>query len=177
MERLTEKGAEYSPAQTLCRAQEKDAALCAHIQRQSWRTAFRGILPEDTLDQLTALAKNEAMYSQVLTAGLIEGWLLFLDDAPHAMAFWGPSRDEETQGWAELICIHSLPDNWGRGYGGPLLEKVLAQAKSAGYKKIMLWVFEENVRACRFYTKHGFVPTGLRRSYCTAAEVQYAREL
>ena len=61
-----------------------------------------GILPEDTLDQLTALAKNEAMYSQVLTAGLIEGWLLFLDDAPHAMAFWGPSRDEETQGWAEL---------------------------------------------------------------------------
>lgn len=58
MERLTEKGAEYSPAQTLCRAQEKDAALCAHIQRQSWRTAFRGILPEDTLDQLTALAKT-----------------------------------------------------------------------------------------------------------------------
>lgn len=113
MERLTEKGAEYSPAQTLCRAQEKDAALCAHIQRQSWRTAFRGILPEDTLDQLTALAKNEAMYSQVLAAGLIEGWLLFLDDASHAMAFWGPSRDEETQGWAELICIHSLPDNWG----------------------------------------------------------------
>ena len=44
MERLTEKGAEYSPAQTLCRAQEKDAALCAHIQRQSWRTAFRGDL-------------------------------------------------------------------------------------------------------------------------------------
>lgn len=86
MERLTEKGAEYSPAQTLCRAQEKDAALCAHIQRQSWRIAFRGILPEDTLDQLTALAKNEAMYSQVLAAGLIEGWLLFLDNAPHAMA-------------------------------------------------------------------------------------------
>lgn len=58
MERLTEKGAEYSPAQTLCRAQEKDAALCAHIQRQSWRIAFRGILPEDTLDQLTALGKK-----------------------------------------------------------------------------------------------------------------------
>lgn len=132
---MKEKGAEYSPAQTLCRAQEKDAALCAHIQRQSWRTAF------------------------------------------HAMAFWGPSRDEGTQGWAELICIHGLPDNWGRGYGGPLLEKVLAQAKSAGYKKIMLWVFEENVCACRFYTKHGFAPTGLRRSYCTAPEIQYAREL
>lgn len=162
---------------TLRRAERADAALCAQIQRQSWREAFRDILPEEELDQLTALAKNEAMYARVLADSPIEGWLLDLDGAPHAMAFWGPSRDEETRGWAELICIHSLPGNWGKGYGGPLMQTVLAQAKAAGYSRVMLWVFEKNTRACRFYTKHGFAPTGRRRTYCAAQEVQYAKEL
>lgn len=166
-----------APSLTLRRAVPADAALCARIQRRSWQAAFRGILPEVELDQLTALDRNEAMYRRVLEDSPMEGWLLKLEGEPWAMAFWGPSRDEDTPGWAELVCIHSLPEDWGKGYGGPLLQRVLAQAKAAGYRRIMLWVFEQNARACRFYTKHGFAPAGRRRTYCGAEEVQYTREL
>ena len=36
-------------------------------------------------------------------------------------------------------------------------EHILQEIKSAGFKQVGLWVFEQNIRARRFYEKHGFI--------------------
>lgn len=51
----------------------------------------------------------------------------------------------------------------GVGAGGALLEAALEWAAAAGFRRAVLGVFPENVRAMAFYERHGFVREGLRR--------------
>ena len=37
--------------------------------------------------------------------------------------------------------------------------------KSQGYREVILWVFEENKRARRFYEKEGFIKTNHRKVF------------
>lgn len=105
------------------------------------------------------------------------GYILELDGKPHCIAWWDATREKDMPGTAELICIHSLRDNWHKGYGSRMMERVLADAKSAGYARIMLWVFDRNVRAIRFYEAHGFAASGRKQPAFGAVEEMYIREL
>lgn len=51
----------------------------------------------------------------------------------------------------------------GVGVGGALLEAAAAWAAEAGFRKMVLGVLAENVRAQAFYARHGFAREGLRR--------------
>ncbi|NPA26649.1 MAG: GNAT family N-acetyltransferase [Chloroflexi bacterium] len=57
--------------------------------------------------------------------------------------------------------IHELvvaPEHWGQGVGSRLLQAALAHARDAGRTRAGLWVGERNLRAQRFYQRHGFRP-------------------
>ena len=103
--------------------------------------------------------------------------MLTIDGHPHCMAYWDKTRYEEMKGYSEIICIHSLPDNWGRGYGSTMMEYILKDIKNAGFSKVMLWVFKENMRARKFYEKHGFVLTDKSKNFGNAIEVMYSKDL
>lgn len=154
-----------------------DELILAQIQTEAWKTAFANILPADKLEKDTNPQKVIDMYTRVLQQKLPEGYLLFVDGNPHCMAFWGKSRTDLYPESAELICIHSLQGNWGKGYGSTMMEFLLEKIRSAGYQQVILWVFEENVRARRFYEKHGFVMTKHRKNHFGADEVLYQKSL
>lgn len=154
-----------------------DEQAVSRIQIESWRAAFADILTEQTLEEHLKEDAIEQMYHHVLADERFHGLLLTLDGQPHAMAFWSAARGEQTPGLAELICIHSLNENWGKGYGSQLMERALAEMKNAGYREVLLWVFEQNLRARRFYEKHGFVPSGQQQDSFGAKEIQYRKTL
>ena len=56
--------------------------------------------------------------------------------------------------WIDQLYVE--PDLTGRGVGSELME-VAKRARPSGLR---LWTFEVNVRARRFYQRHGFVATG-----------------
>ena len=95
-----------------------DENILAQIQVESWRAAYADILPREKLEKHLEQERIEQMYRRVLTGQQLRGSLLLLNDCPHCMAFWGSFRAEQRPGWAELVCIHSLPQNWGRGWDG-----------------------------------------------------------
>ena len=128
-----------------------DAPQLAHIQTESWKAAFREIIPADILSEYTDPEPVTRMYEHLLTHGIAHGYILERDGAPHGIAWWDAAREPDMAGTAELICIHSLPAHWHQGYGKLLLEKVLRDVKSAGYPSILLWVFDANLPAIRFY--------------------------
>lgn len=154
-----------------------DETILAEIQTKSWRSAFAQILSPQTLDACTNMKTIMPMYAHVLRQNVAKGWILFVDTVPHCMAFWGACREDATPDTAELICIHSLCGNWGKGYGSTMMQHILDEVKCAGYTTLNLWVFAENTRARKFYEKHGFELADKQRRNYDALEVMYTKQL
>ena len=156
--------------------QPGDETFFALIQTESWKAAFRDILTPEVLENATQLPKAAAMYRRLLEQHIGHGYLLRVDGKPHCIAWWDRSRDGADFG-AELICIHSLPGNWRKGYGSRMMEAVLGDMKAAGFTKATLWVFQENRRARQFYEAHGFAPNGMTKGGFDATEICYEKAL
>lgn len=103
--------------------------------------------------------------------------LLSAADKPYCIAAWGKNRFDLGDRVGELICIHSLQDGWGKGYGSAMMQYVLAELKQAHYESVILWVFEANTRARRFYEKHGFVPTEQKKLTNGIVELMYRKDI
>ena len=154
-----------------------DAPVLAYIQTESWKAAFKDILEEDVLKRCTNMERATQMYVGLLEAEKGNGYLLEVDGKGHCIAWWDATREEDMEGFAELICIHSLQVNWGKGYGSKMMDKVLSDIAEAGYTKVMLWVFEENHRARAFYEAKGFVKSAKSKVSLGAVEVMYEKVL
>ena len=162
------------------RAESGDEACLAYVQTESWKAAFAGIVPAELLAQCTSIERAEKMYARLLAEQQGNGYILELDGKPHCVAWWAAARKEDMPGAAELRCIHSLPENWRRGCGSRMMERVLADVKAAGYTKLLLWVFTDNVRAilhlrrqkaARVRHNGGNVRPSAVKPYCGAAAV------
>lgn len=158
------------------RAQSGDEETLARIQTESWKAAFAGIVPAEFLAQCTNVERAEKMYARLLAERRGNGYILELDGKAHCIAWWDAAKDDDMPGAAELRCIHSLPDNWRRGYGSRMMERVLTDVKAAGYETIVLWVFARNERAIRFYEAHGFTASGKKQDALGTVEEMYVKE-
>lgn len=159
------------------KVQAGDEKVLAYIQTKSWKAAFCDILSAEMLKKCTEITGNEEMYQNVIENNLANGSILTVDEIPHCIAFWGRCRDVKYSECAELICIHSLRDKWNKGFGTRMMQHILAEIKDAGYKKVVLWVFEQNIRARNFYEKQGFAATEHYKNFFGAAEVLYEKTL
>lgn len=154
-----------------------DANSLAYIQTESWKSAFNKILSKEDLQKYTNIDKAIGMYDMLLNKNIGNGFILTIDEIPHCMAYWDKARDDDMEGYAEIICIHSLCSNWGKGYGTMMMNYILREIKNAGFNKVMLWVFEENKRARKFYENQGFILTEKSKRFSHAVEVMYYRKL
>lgn len=159
------------------KVQNGDETNLSYIQTESWKAAFENILSEEILRKSTDITRATAMYKRLIDENIGNGYILEIDGKPHCIAWWDRARDEDMHDYAELICIHSLQDKWRKGYGTKIMNKVLKDIKSAGYNKVMLWVFTENNGARRFYEANGFVTHGKVKPCFETQEICYERNL
>lgn len=139
------------------KAKPGDEKILAYIQAESWKAAFAEILTAQELKRCTDLEKCKEMYQKVLEHSEISIWIEKVDKKPHCIAAWSHNRDKLGKDVAELICI-------------------LGEMKKAGYVKVVLWVFEKNLRARAFYEKQEFVQDG-RRQINEISEIMYLKNL
>ncbi|WP_437783667.1 N-acetyltransferase family protein [Sorangium sp. So ce1097] len=167
------------------RAQPDDAATIAHVEVDSWRAAYLGLVPASDLNALSTQAR-EASWRRILTHGAATGaraWILDTGDAALGFASAGPTRDEDDDpaDVGELYTIYLLPAAWGRGLGAALLDTAQADLARRRHRAMTIWVLEGNTRARRFYELSGFGRDGARRRARVGAgtlpEVRYRRAL
>lgn len=148
------------------KAKYEDMALAADIMVTSFRTAFTNFVSTETMDACTNLGNCRAMLESIYQ----EGKMHFLMGCNQGFLCW-----QETAEGAEIVAIHSLPESWGTGLGHAMLTEAL---KQIGNRPVYLWAFKENIRARRFYEKHGFYWDGSERvsEFDGALEVRYVRK-
>ena len=159
------------------KVQQGDEFDLAYIQTESWKAAFKDILSTEILQMSTNLNRATAMYKRLLDENVGNGYILEVDSHPHCIAWWDTARDNDMNDYAELICIHSLQDNWRKGFGTQMMRRVMGDMRAAGYDKVMLWVFTNNIRARKFYESFGFFTHGKVKPCLETEEICYERKL
>lgn len=158
-------------------ARQTDAERLAEVHVRSWQAAYRELLPADFLAGLNIADRAERWRgrlgqerpSECTTVAELAGQLV-------GFASVGPSRDEDLSpaDWLELNTIYLLPQAWGTGIAGQLLQAALNEERA-----YFLWVFADNPRAQAFYRKAGFVPDGASKPITiettTLTEVRFRR--
>ncbi|MBP5293180.1 MAG: GNAT family N-acetyltransferase [Clostridia bacterium] len=137
---------------TVKKMETKDEILGkAFVHWTSWHETYSGLVRQDYLDKLT-LEKCEVIAFQ---------WpdgILIAKDGDKVIGFVGYGASREDADAGEIFAIYVLSAYHGTGVGQMLLSAGLEQLNQ--FKKISLWVIDENMRAIRFYRKNGFTETG-----------------
>lgn len=123
----------------------------SHIYEASWKSAYRGIVPQAYLDSL-----SQRGWTSFLTASGHDTLLLCDKNTPVGVCAYGPSRWPTWPQQGEIISLYLLDAYIGKGYGRALLQTAVDALIKHGYREIFLWVLEENRRARDFYAAYGF---------------------
>ena len=88
---------------TIERARPGDAEVLASIQISSWLAAFADILDQDDLKKCTDRLSVTQMYEKLLERSIGYGYLLRIDQKPHAIAWWDRGSSPNQFACAELV--------------------------------------------------------------------------
>ncbi|AHH20441.1 acetyltransferase (GNAT) family protein [Nocardia nova SH22a] len=146
----------------------RDLAVC-HIE--SWREAYRGLVPDHLLDAFD-IERRARQWARIITEfGTgnpedLESYttIVAVDDTREpgqrvlGFAHAGPPRDEPRPADRELFALYVRAARHGTGVAAEVMRAILLPDTDTA-----LWVFEENPRAGNFYRKFGFAADGARR--------------
>jgi ribosomal protein S18 acetylase RimI-like enzyme len=135
-------------------ADVEDAAAIARVHVDTWRTAYRGLLPDDFLAALDG-AGYEDRWRRTLAGGA--GRVYVAEDGRQVVGFasGGPERAGEEGFSGELYAIYVLQESQGRGHGRRLVQAVARGLRERELPNMIVWVLGDNHQARHFYERLG----------------------
>ncbi len=139
------------------RATPEDAEEIAQVHVDSWKTTYRGIVPQRYLDEMEILPRAEfwrkhieASDSRVCVAetnGKVTG---FISGGP----LREPLSDFDGESVGEIAAIYIVFEAQRRGCGRAMTQRLAEDLLQDGLKSAVVWVLERNP-ACGFYARLG----------------------
>ena len=137
-------------------AERADAAAISRVHVATWRTAYRGLLPDDFLASL-----DEAHYAERWRRTLLDGAnrVYVAENADGVIGFASGGRERAGEdGYAgELYAIYVLADAQGHGHGRRLVQAVVGGLRELSLPNMIVWVLRDNAPARGFYERLGGV--------------------
>ena len=149
----------------LRRATSEDAPALARLMVDAWQAAYRELVPDSYLSRLSA-GRWEARFRESLAAGTEETYAVEAMGAVVGLLTLGACRDldEDQEATGEIWGIYIAPSHWRRGIGSWVYSEGERMLRERGYGQVVLWVFERNAQARRFYESSGFHPDGATKT-------------
>jgi GNAT superfamily N-acetyltransferase len=148
-----------------------DVEEIARIQRDTWRTAYRDLLPAEVLagldpvDAVRELVEQGTATVHVATEGEWTVGFCVVGPAPDsevAEADGTLPADADTTG---LVATLLVEPRWGRrGHGGRLLAAAAETLRSSGATRGVSWVPEADRASLGFYRSVGWETDGVVRT-------------
>ena len=130
-----------------------DAAAVAAIHIHTWQSAYKGIIADDYLQNLSTLQRESSWNRRLSQKGVTT---LVAEEDRRVAGFiaGGPNRDNNDDTTiAEVYAIYVEPTYSNRGIGSSLLREMLHCLQQRGFTEAFLWVLLENASARAFYEK------------------------
>jgi ribosomal protein S18 acetylase RimI-like enzyme len=134
-------------------AEPRDAAPIASVHVRAWQTAYRGIIDDIYLQELS-VADRETGWNKRLADNAILTLLAEEDGNTVGFITGGKSRDAgDPPSTAEIYSIYIDPLYSRKGIGSALLQQMVKRLRRLGFKEMMLWVLCQNASARAFYER------------------------
>jgi ribosomal protein S18 acetylase RimI-like enzyme len=163
--------------------QVEDIEGVSAVRVRGWQAAYRGMVPQSHLDALTIDGDARMRHEMFAKSdGRVLNLVAEQDGAVVGWAALGPSREEDAEaGDGELLALYVAPDAVGTGVGRALMAEALASAGQRSFRRLVLWVIADNIRARSFYERAGFVADGRTEDWAVdgavVPEVRYGMDL
>ncbi|MHB0858743.1 MAG: GNAT family N-acetyltransferase [Anaerolineae bacterium] len=143
------------PLVTVRQADARDARGIARVWVDTWRSTYRGIVPEAYLEGIT-YAEREAISYGVLedTNRGVFAYVAESDGQIVGFAAGGPERSGDPIYLGELYAIYILEAYQGQGIGRALVREAAGRLARGGMHAMLVWVLAENA-ARSFYERLG----------------------
>ena len=143
-----------------------DAAGIGDVHVVGWRSAYRGILPDDYLDGMSDI-RHAAFWAEVLDNENRAGATFIAEaeggDGIVGFADCGPDREAKDPAVGEIFALYVVPKWQRRGVGRTLVEACAGHLAVGGASALVIRVLERNEGACAFYEALGGTLVGQHR--------------
>jgi GNAT superfamily N-acetyltransferase len=138
------------------RAAPGDAGAIARVRIDSWRTTYRGLIPDAYLDGMQVEAST-TLWARVLAAGPGTTSVFVAEQGPEVVGFaCGTLLKEPKHGLdAELAAVYLRREFQRAGLGRRLVGAVAEAQRKHGATGLLTWVIAGNRDARAFYEKLG----------------------
>ena len=150
-----------------------DAAGIARVHVKVWQSTYRGILPDDVLDEIS-IDNREALWTDILTAYTATHPVLVAEAFGEGICGFGnvgPLRDDPIAGYTgEFKTLYLLPAYQRRGIGRDFLRRLAQLLLDHGHDSALAWVLAANP-ACGFYEAMGGEICGQREEQSEEGDI------
>ncbi|MFJ7182716.1 GNAT family N-acetyltransferase [Lysinibacillus xylanilyticus] len=136
------------------KAKSQDAQDIGKVHVDSWRTTYKGILPDDFLNNLSYEQRTELWKKNISDA---TNYVLVAENVQNEIigfATGGTRKTNSVPNATDLTSIYLLEEYQGMGIGKQLLKEIFAYFKLKGYEKVFVEVLAEN-KTRNFYEYYG----------------------
>ena len=143
----------------------------AFVHWKAWQEAYTGLVDQGFLDGRT-LEKSERFALRAFENGYAT---LVARDGDRVIGFadYGAYRSDDLEDAGEVYAIYILKAYYDKGAGYALMSRAVGELKE--YRKIAVWVLDNNERAIRFYKRFGYRFDGKRQTLQLGTPVTESR--
>jgi ribosomal protein S18 acetylase RimI-like enzyme len=135
------------------RARPADADPLADLFDETWREAYRGVIPGVALERM--ISQRSPQWWLGATQRVRPLVVVETAEAVVGYAVYGPARGRLLQASGEIDELYIRPDHQGLGLGRRLFRAVRNDLSDHGLVIAGVWALEENTRARTFYAGLG----------------------
>lgn len=136
------------------RAVLDDAEGIAIVHVDSWRSTYKGILPDTVLDQLSYEHRTELWVKNLSDTKQFIAVAVSDQGQIVAFATAGKRPSNNIKHAGDLTSIYALQEFQGKGIGKKLLKAAFEYFNQNGYQQVFVEVLEDNPTK-HFYTYYG----------------------
>jgi GNAT superfamily N-acetyltransferase len=123
---------------------DADAVSLVHIQ--TWKSTYRGVVPDHVLDNLDHRRNILRWRDMLSNIGEMKCFIVAETEDGRIIGFatGGPNRELDTGYNGELYAIYILEEYQSRGIGRSLVLRVADWLRHRKYSSMIVWVLEKN---------------------------------
>ncbi len=123
-----------------------DAVGIATVHVASWRETYRGIVPDEFLNNLSIQRRTEQWTNSLADPGHTyhRAFVAVMDGQVVGFSNYGYSVEKDPDYVGELFALYLLRSAQGLGIGGGLIRAAADGLREMGMESMMVWVLKDN---------------------------------